>query len=231
MQRLDLNLASHPFRNNTLLWVGYSTAAALLVAFSAWNVHAYVDYGNLLANLKHDVDSSDRKMQDLDARSLRAADGVKKFDLKNLGIQTVRTNEIIERRALSWTRLFNMLEKVQPYGVRMTSIRPVYLSDADRRSGGKEDPAAEGSVPVSVEGTSQNLEEFLEFERSLLGDVHFSRVEPERSALTKNGAEVLFELRFFYFPEGRRGGPPPAAAPAAPAPVVPAPAAAPEASG
>jgi hypothetical protein len=132
-------------------------------------------------------------------------------------VQSERANEVIERRALSWTRLFNQLEKVQPYGVRMASIRPVYLGDADRRTGGKDDPTLAGSVPVSVEGTAQSLEQFLEFERALLGDVHFARVEPERSSLTRNASEVLFELRFLYYPYGRPDVP--AAAPAAPAPT------------
>lgn len=209
MQHLDLNLATRPFRNNVLLWVGYSVGAALVLGFTIWNVHAYFDYGTRLENLRQSVGTIDRKMESLDLRSKRALGGASKFDLKYLSVQSVLANEVIERRALSWTRLFNQLEKVQPYGVRMASIRPVYLSASDRRSGsGKEDPSLVGSVPVSVEGTAQNLEQFLEFERALLGDAHFARVEPERSSLTRNGSEVLFELRFLYYPDRRPDAPP-----------------------
>jgi hypothetical protein len=167
-------------------------------------VSAYFDYGDRLANLKQSVETIDRKMASLELRSRRAIDGASKFDVRYLALQSSRANEVIERRALSWTRLFNQLEKVQPYGVRMLSIRPVYLSAADRRTSGKEDPAAEGGVPVSVEGNSQDLEQFLEFERALLADDHFDRVEPERSSLTRNGNEIHFELRFFYYPDRRR---------------------------
>jgi len=208
MQSLDLNLATRPFRNNVLLWSGYSAAAALLLAFTIWNVHAYFDYGQRLEDLRLSVDTIDRRMDLLDVRSRRATEGASKYDVKYLSVQSSRANEVIERRALSWTRLFNQLEKVQPYGVRMASIRPVYLSDNDRKNSGKEDPSLRGSVPVSVEGTAQNLEQFLEFERSLLGDPHFARVEPERSSLTRNGSEVLFELRFFYYPDKRPDAPP-----------------------
>ena len=196
MQTLDLNLATRPFRNNVLLWSAYSAAAALLLAFTIWNVRAYFDYGTRLDNLSQSVSTIDRQMDNLELRSQRATAGAAKFDLKYLTVQSERANEVIERRALSWTRLFNQLEKVQPYGVRMASIRPVYLGDADRKTGGKDDPSLVGSVPVSVEGTAQSLEQFLEFERALLGDVHFARVEPERSSLTRNASEVLFELRF-----------------------------------
>lgn len=35
MLTLDLNLASRPFRNNTLLWGGYGLTALLLLAFTA----------------------------------------------------------------------------------------------------------------------------------------------------------------------------------------------------
>jgi hypothetical protein len=205
MQPLDLNLASRPFRNNVLLWGGYSLAAALLVGSTIWNVHAYVDYGSRLEDLRKSVTSIERRTADLDLRSGRAEAGIKKFDLKSLGIQTSTANEVILRKALSWTRLFNLLEKVQPYGVRMTSIRPVYLSESERRSGRALEASLEGAVPVSVEGSAQNLDEFLEFERALLGDRHFDRVEPERSTFAKNGSELLFELRFLYYPEGRAG--------------------------
>jgi type IV pilus assembly protein PilN len=211
MQTLDLNLASRPFRNNVLLWSGHSAAAALLLGFTIWNVHAYFDYGERLDNLRQSVDTIDRQMERLELRSRRATDSAAKYDVKYLSLQSSRANEVIERRALSWTRLFNQLEKVQPYGVRMASIRPVYMGDADRRTGGKEDPSLQGSVPVSVEGTSQNLEQFLEFERALLGDPHFARVEPERSSLTRNASEVLFELRFLYYPDRRPDAPPEAA--------------------
>jgi hypothetical protein len=41
MQALELNLASRPFKNNTLPWVGLSLALALLVGVTVWNVRSY----------------------------------------------------------------------------------------------------------------------------------------------------------------------------------------------
>ena len=52
-----------------------------------------------------------------------------------------------------------------------------------------------------MEGTARDLTAFLEFERSLITNTHFDRVEPERSTHTKNG-EILFQLSFLYDPEG-----------------------------
>jgi hypothetical protein len=98
--------------------------------------------------------------------------------------------------------LFNRLEEVQPYEVRMVSIRPVYAGGGRRQTGLEEAP--EGTVPVKVEGAAQSLEAFLEFERALILDSHFAQVEPERTQIV-GGGEVLFTLNFLYDPEGRLG--------------------------
>ena len=49
------------------------------------------------------------------------------------------------------------------------------------------------------------LAEFLAFERALLRDPHFHRIEPERTERVEGTGATLFDLRFLYDPEaGRR---------------------------
>ncbi len=206
MQPLDLNLASRPFRNNALLWAGYGLAAVLLLAFTAWNVRAYVREGRDLEGLRAKVGGIDRRLGELDIREKRARMGIDRQDVKYLAVQAKTANAVIRRKALSWTRLFNLLETVVPYEVKMVAVRPVYARQ--ERGAGAQDSAPEGSVPVGLEGTAQSLEAFFELERNLMADPHFDRVEPERSSLTQ-GNEVVFELRCLYFQEGRTGGGPP----------------------
>lgn len=199
---LEINLATRPFRNNLALWIGYGVGAALVVGFSAWNLWAAIDQASRLAELRESMSVVEAKLADLDAREATALAEIAKIDVDALAVRAERANEVIDRRALSWTRLFNRMEEVQPYEVRMVSIRPVYAGGATPQAG--LDAAPDGTVPVAVEGAAQSLEAFLEFERELVMDPHFAQVEPERTQIL-GGGEILFTLNFLYDPEGRLG--------------------------
>jgi hypothetical protein len=203
MRSLDLNLASRPFRNNVPIWVGHGILLATVVLVAVWNAHTYFAAVDDLAAVRADIGSVTQQLTALEARDLAAQQAAKAFDLKTLQIQADKANDIILRRGLSWTRLFNQLEKVVPYEVRTTAVRPIYgTRDATSSRGG----VFEGTVPIDVEGTAQSLEAFLEFERALIVDPHFSAVEPLRTESVPGNTDVHFELNFLYDPEGRLGG-------------------------
>lgn len=198
MRALDLNLASRPFRNNVPIWCLHLLLAAGVLAFAVWNVRTYRDAKANVAAIQADIGSVTRQMTDLDKRDTDAQRAAKEFDLKILQFQADQANDIILRRGLSWTRLFNQLEKVVPYEVKMTAVRPVYGG-----SGGGRVATFEGTVPISVEGVAQSLPAFLEFERSLIMDPHYGSVEPLRTETNPGQNEVKFEVSFLYDPNGR----------------------------
>jgi hypothetical protein len=196
MQRLDLNLASNPFRNNTLLWVGYGTATVLLVLFTVWNVNTFVDYRARLLDLRDTVGTFRTQRLELETRGKRALDGIRRFDIEALEIKTDKANEVIEWKAFSWTRLFNVLERVLPYQVRMNSVRPIF-----NPSGASQDAeeVQAGAMPVSIEGTARSFDDLAELQRAFHDDAQIGRVEPERLDKTDAG-EFVFQLRFLYVP-------------------------------
>jgi Tfp pilus assembly protein PilN len=205
MRSLELNLASLPFRNNTPVWTVHALLLAAVGVFSAWNVHTYLEAARNLSALQANLGSAERQLSELDHREETAVKGARQFDPKTMQVQADKANEIILRRGLSWTRLFNTLEKVVPYEVRMTTIHPDY---GTRPSGGgtPKDLAFEGTIPVNVEGSAQSLEAFLELERSLIVDPHFANVEPVRTETPQGSSEVAFQLHFLYDPDGRLRG-------------------------
>jgi hypothetical protein len=203
MRSLDLNLASRPFRNNVPIWAGHAALLAAVVLFGVWNARTYFTAVRDLAEVRADIGSVTQQLKELDGRDEAAQAGARAFDLKTLQVQADKANDIILRRGLSWTRLFNQLEKVVPYEVRTVAVRPLYgARDASSSRGG----VFEGIVPIDVEGVAQSLEAFLEFERALIVDAHFSGVEPIRTETLPGNTDVNFEIRFLYDPEGRLGG-------------------------
>lgn len=201
VRSLELNLATRPFRNNTPLWIGFSLAAAGAIAFTFWNATTYLDQRARIAELTGQVSTAGSEMQDLTSRENRARMQIRDLDVENLNVQSKRANQFLMRRGLSWTRLFNLLEEVQPPEIKMTGIRPIFSREA--RGAPREGGIPDGVVPISVEGVAKSLDSFLELERQLLQDPHFGQVEPQRLDRVRNSEEFVFDLRFLYDPEGQ----------------------------
>ena len=197
MQVMELNLASRPFKNDTILWVGFLCSVLLLVWWSWWNVQTYRDHHALLASLQESNTGMRARFADLDRRDdkvLREIDG---FDLPKLWLRSDKANEVIRWKSFSWTKLFNQLETIQPWDVQMTSVHPVFRAIQGGARGSIEDP---DQVPVSVEGVAKNLKEYFKFQRALIFDPHFDRVDPANTATDEHSGETVFRLRFLYDP-------------------------------
>lgn len=209
MQPLDLNLASRPFRNNTVPWVGLVVAICLLIGTGVWNWRSYQENTVLLADLQQRISAISSTEEEMATRERVARREIEKFDLDLIAMRADKANEVIRWKAFSWTRLFNQLQDVLPWNTQMTSIHPAFR--ADRRAGSSQAVAEDPErVPVAVDGVAKTLDDFLEFEDALFADPHFDRVQPGRTDIDPNSGELLFSVSFLYDP--RVGEQPPAAA-------------------
>ncbi len=193
---MELNLASRPFKNDTLLWVGFLGSVLLLGWWTWWNVQAYWDHRALLAALQESSTSMRARFVELERRDDEAVRAIEGFDLRNLWLRSDKANEVIRWKSFSWTKLFNQLEAIQPWGVQMTSVHPVFRS-IEGRGRSIEDP---DHVPVSVEGVAKSLQEYFKLQRALIFDPHFNRVDPSNTSTDENSGETVFRLRFVYDP-------------------------------
>jgi len=197
VQSVDLNLASRPFKNDTLPWVGLVVAVLLLGAASWHNVDTWFQNRTMLADLEERQATIDRRLNELDRRGGDAVRRIDKMNLPALAMRSGKANEVIRWKSFSWTRLFNMLEDVQPANVQLTSIHPVFQGERGRSKDEVEDLE---QVPVSVEGIAKDLRAFLGFERKLIASSHFDRIDPGTLATDDNTGERIFRMRFLYDP-------------------------------
>ena len=65
MRPLELNLASRPFRNNTLVWLAYIGLFAAAAAFTYWNVSSFSHYRQELAKLDLEQGNIEQEQSDL----------------------------------------------------------------------------------------------------------------------------------------------------------------------
>jgi Tfp pilus assembly protein PilN len=195
MRSLDLNLASRPFRNNTLVWAGYLILLVGAVGFSYWNISSYREYNHELAEREAEKGDLEQQQADLNARRAKIVREVRGFDVKSIGRRTSKANEVIEWKAFSWTRLFNRLEEMLPHKVRMTSVRPVFR-DRDRDD---EDGDSRYAISVTVDGLARDLSAFHEIQTKLIQHDSFGWVKPRFANRADNG-EYAFGVDFLYYP-------------------------------
>ena len=95
MQTLDLNLASRPFKNNTLLWIVFSLALVMLIGVSIGNVQRYQRNRASLADLMMQVSDVETRLADFERRDRQALRDIAKHDLGLLTVRADKANEVI----------------------------------------------------------------------------------------------------------------------------------------
>jgi type IV pilus assembly protein PilN len=122
--RLYINLASQPYEDARLFWMRWGTALAagiivtmimLAMTISGWFV-AQRDHADI-AKLKVEIAQRDQTRQ-------QDEDFLNRPENRNTRDQSQFINELIERKAFSWTRVLEDLEKVMPTRVHLESIHP-----------------------------------------------------------------------------------------------------------
>jgi Tfp pilus assembly protein PilN len=111
---------------------------------------------------------------------LEAAQAAAEAPLRDAGVRAVLDrgqyfNQLIARKAVSWTRLFERLEQIMPAQVELESLRPLQRN---------------GANAVDIRFASETLPPAIEFVHRLETSSDFSgaRVERESEAVTRTAA-------------------------------------------
>ena len=121
--RIDINLASQPFEDSRRFWTYWGTGLALLSIVTALllflAVSGFVRAGRdreQIAKLKGEIAAYEQEKSQAEA----LLNQPKNRDLRQ---QSRFLNQLFERKAFSWTRVFEDLEQVMP-GSSARSIDP-----------------------------------------------------------------------------------------------------------
>ena len=99
-------------------------------------------------------------------------------------------NELFQRKAFSWTRVFEDLERVMPARLHVVSIHP--------------DMSADNGLEIKLVVAGDSREQALDLVRKMEGSRRFkqTQIESERSeaTATSNGDRVQFDISALYVP-------------------------------
>src|SRR3979411_508151 len=187
--RIDINLASQPYEDARQFWLRWGTAlaavAVLTLALLAGTVTGWLNARRdraKIADLRTRIaqrDETRRQAEDF----LNRPENRATLDASQL------INELIERKAFSWTRVLEDLEKVMPARTHLVSIRPEL--DEDNQL----------ALKMVVVGDSR--ERGIELERRMEDSRHFARTRltEARYQQSTTGDNAQMDIVAIYVPE------------------------------
>jgi len=187
--RIDINLATRPYEDSRQFWVYWGTGLALLAIATVLMLfmtatgfmRARGDRAQL-AKLEEQIAAYDREKAQAEAVLNQPQN-------RELRDQSRFLNELFERKAFSWTRVFEDLEQVMPAHLRVISIHPNVSGDNNV------------TIKLVVGGESQM--QALDLVRKMENSQHFKQTRIDASQSTDNpGTEdrVRVEIETAYAP-------------------------------
>jgi type IV pilus assembly protein PilN len=123
MIRIPINVATEPFRKTRAALVGYVSAAAVLIVLLAVQVVYIVRQRDQASDLRATKNGLIGQLSAIDSQQAKINTTLRQPENAAVLEESVFLNALIERKAISWTRLFSDLGQVLPYNVRLISVR------------------------------------------------------------------------------------------------------------
>ncbi|MBZ5610207.1 MAG: hypothetical protein LAP38_18245 [Acidobacteriia bacterium] len=120
---VPINLASEPFQRDRPMLVGLGTLAALCGLLLAYQVTAIVTERGQASDTRRTIDRLSAQLHTVDGEQAKLNATLRLPDNAEVLERSLFLNTLIERKAISWTKIFADLEKVMPYNVRLVSVR------------------------------------------------------------------------------------------------------------
>jgi len=121
---LRTNLSTRPFYNERLVHLLLGALAVVVVGVSTVNLWQAIALTRRQATLSAQTSAADGTAAALRADATKIRAGINVRELQATAVAAREANTIIERRAFSWTELFNRLEDTLPDTVRVSAVRP-----------------------------------------------------------------------------------------------------------
>jgi len=187
--RLDINLASHPYEDARQFWMRWGTGLGA-VALVTLVLLTLTITGWVNGQRDHKVMAEKRAMiAERDQLRANAERILNSPENRSTRDESQVLNQLIERKAFSWTLVLENLERVMPARVHLVSINPEL--DEDNQL----------ALKMSVAGDSRDRA--IELARRMEESQRFAqtRILNERSTQSTTGDTEQIDLAAIYIPE------------------------------
>ena len=188
--RVDINLATRPYEDAGPLWLRWGGALAVLGLFTLILVYSVLAGW---AAARKDRSLIALREQQIAARDQERAKAEAILNLPENRSTRDRSqflNDLFRRKAFSWTKVFEDLERVMPARLHLVSIRPAMT------------PENELEIKLVVAGESQ--ERALELVRKMESSQRFQQTQIQQWSTQPGqtpGDNVQFDISAVYVPD------------------------------
>jgi|SRR5579871_3315569 len=187
--RLDINLASQPYEDARQFWMRWGTAVGvvglLTLVLLTLDVTGWVD----ARRDRSVISQKEAAIADRDRTRTQAEEFLNRSENRTTRDESQFLNELIERKAFSWTRVLENLERVMPPRVHLVAISPQL--DEDNQL----------ALKMTVAGDSRDRA--IELTRRMEESRRFSKTEilHENHIDSQTGDTEQVEIGAIYIPE------------------------------
>jgi hypothetical protein len=121
---LRTNLSTRPFYNERAVQAILVLAAILVVVVTIVNLTRLWSLTGRDRRLIAEAEAAESRIESLRADVARVRSSVDAGHIAEIAAQAHEANQAIDRRAFSWTELFNELETALPHDVRVAGVIP-----------------------------------------------------------------------------------------------------------
>lgn len=187
---IDINLASRPYEDARQFWIRWGTALGVLGLLTL--VLLVLDITGYVA-ARHDRAAMAQKRELIADRDRLRAEADRTLNLpdnRTSRDQSRYLNELIERKAFSWTQVLENLERVMPPRVHLVSISPELDED--------------NALVLKMTVAGDSWDRAIELERRMEESHRFVEtkiVQTRHQDGAQNGDTEAFEMASIYIPE------------------------------
>jgi type IV pilus assembly protein PilN len=120
---IPINLASEPFRRDRPALVALVAVAIAACILLGIQVTTILSQRNQAADTRRTIDRLNTQLRTVSSEQAKVNSTLRQSENAEVLERSLFLNTLIDRKAISWTRIFADLEKVMPYNVRLVSVR------------------------------------------------------------------------------------------------------------
>jgi type IV pilus assembly protein PilN len=190
--RIDINLATRPYEDAREFWarwgLGVGALGLLTLLLLAFAMRGWINAGRD----RHNIQQLQQQISDRDDERAKAQAYLDMAANRSTRDQSQFLNGLIQRKAFSWTRVFEDLEKVMPATLHVVSLKPE-LNDQN-----------ELLLDMKVAGDSRAAA--LDLVHRMEGSPHFQGAQMKQETQSDNASGVAADIEAMYVPEQTNKG-------------------------
>jgi len=187
--RVEINLGTHPYEDSRQFWVRWGGGLAALSVVSLLLL-AYTALGWLNASKDRAImNQYETQIATLDQEKSTAQAMLNLPQNSSTRDRSAFLNDLFERKAFSWTKVFEDLERVMPARLHVVSIEP--------------EMAPDNRLEIKLVVAGDSREHALELVRKMEGSQRFqhTQIDEEKSETGQGQADVVqFDISALYVP-------------------------------